>query len=421
MWSKRIPNGLTKMDRRRVVITGIGIVSSVGFGVTAFKEAIKAGRTGISPLQSFDTARFPYHMGGEVRDFDPAAWLQRLDPALYGPSSQFAAAAARMAVVDAGLDPELLAQSRAGSSVGSTSGEAGLVDRMTAAWLASGPADIPASLMAQLPANRLAGAVNRELGLTGEAFVVATACAAGNYAIGYGFDLLQTGEADYMLCGGTDSVSRYVHAGFLRMGAIAPLACQPFDKNRQGILIGEGAAMLLLETLAGAKARGAHIYAELLGYGMTCDAYNMVAPEPVSIASCIRRAHVNAGIRAEDVDYISAHGTGTRTNDVVETAAIKAVFGERRPPVSALKSMLGHTIGAASAHSLAACALAIDEGFIPPTINFETPDPECDIDCVPNQARAASLDVVQCNGFGFGGNNAAIILARHSWRNELVL
>ncbi|MCI0729732.1 MAG: beta-ketoacyl-[acyl-carrier-protein] synthase family protein [Chloroflexi bacterium] len=406
------------MSRHRVVITGLGIVSTIGLGAAAFAESLKAGRSGISPFQSFDTSGFPYKMGGEVQNFDPGQWLERLAPTTCGRSSRFAAAAARMAVIDAGLDPDVLAQARAGSSVGTTSGESALIDRLTAGWLENGPEGIDSSLAWQIPANRLAISVNRELNLTGEAFVVGTACAAGNYAIGYAYDLLISGEVDYMLCGGADSVSRYVHAGFLRLGAVAPLVCQPFDKNRRGILIGEGAAMLLLETLESATARGARIYAELLGYGMNCDAIHMVAPDATSIATCIRQAQANAGINPEEVDYICAHGTGTSLNDAVETAAIKEVFGERRPPVSALKSMLGHTTGAASAHSAAACALAIHHGFIPPTINFQEPDPQCDVDCVPNASRTATLNVVQCNGFGFGGNNAVIILGRHAWVNE---
>ncbi len=247
---------------------------------------------------------------------------------------------------------------------------------------------------------------------------VSTACSAGNYAIGYGYDLIQTGEADFMFCGGADSVSRWVHAGFSRLGAIAPGKCQPFDRNRQGILTGEGAGMVVLESLDGARARGARIYAEVLGYGLNCDANHMVAPDASSIAACIRRAHENAGIRPEHVEYICAHGTGTKTNDAVETVAIREVFGERLPVISSIKSMLGHTMGAASAMGAIACALAIAQGFIPPTINFEEADPECAIDCVANQAREAHLNVVQNNGFAFGGNNAITILGNEAWVNE---
>jgi 3-oxoacyl-[acyl-carrier-protein] synthase II len=225
--------------------------------------------------------------------------------------------------------------------------------------------------------------------------------------------LIQLGEADYMLCGGADAMSRKSFSGFYRLGAIAPQACQPFDKNRKGILTGEGAGMLLLESLDSALGRGATIYGEVLGYGLTCDANHPVAPDKTSIANCIRLAHKNAGITPDDVDYISAHGTGTQANDLTETAAIREVFGSEPPPTSSIKSMLGHTMGAASALSTIACALAIKNGFMPPTINHDADDPNCPIDCVPNQARPADLRIVQNNAFAFFGNNAILILKRH--------
>lgn len=410
MWSASMQDGVGDMARRRVVITGLGIVSSIGQGVKAFSEGLKAGKSGISPIQSFNTEGFSHFLGGEVRDFTPAAWLQRLDPAHHGRSSHFAAAAARMAVADAGIDPADLPRSRCGTIIGTTDGESQLVDRLTAEWVEKGPQQMTPSLMCQVPANQLAISVNREFGLHGEALSILTACAAGNYAIGYAFDLIQAGEADHMLCGGADSVCRKTFAGFYRLGAVAPLACQPFDKNRKGILTGEGAAILLLETLENAQKRGARIYAEVLGYGLSCDANHMVAPAREGIAACMRRAHQNAGIRARQVDYISAHGTATVLNDKTEVAAIGDVFGDKLPPISSIKSMLGHTMGAASALAAAACSLALYQGFLPPTINFEEADPDCAIDCIPNQAREAELRIVQNNGFGFGGNNAVLIL-----------
>ncbi len=403
------------MIRRRVVITGIGVVSSIGYGATAFAKGLKAGKSGISPIQSFDTTGFAYSMGGEVRDFSPKKWLRRLDPKECGRPSQFAAAAARMAVEDAGIAPQVLARARCGSIVGTTDGESQLMDDLTAQWVEGGPQNLTPSLVRQVPANRLALSVSRELDLHGESMSILTVCAAGNYAIGYAFDLIQTGESDYMLCGGADTVCRKTFAGFYRLGSMAPSVCQPFDKNRQGLLAGEGAGMLLLETLDSALARDARIYAEVLGYGLSCDAHHMAAPDRRGIASCIRRAHANAGIRPEQVDYISAHGTATKRNDIAEAAALRDVFGDNLPPISSIKSMLGHTMGAASALATAACTLAIYDGFIPPTINFEVPDPECPIDCVPNRAREAALNVVQNNGFGFGGNNAITILGRPSW------
>jgi 3-oxoacyl-[acyl-carrier-protein] synthase II len=255
--------------------------------------------------------------------------------------------------------------------------------------------------------------VCQELGLHGEALTISTACAAGNYAIGYAYDLIQLGEAECMLCGGADAMSRKSFSGFYRLGAIAPRACQPFDKNRKGILTGEGSGMLLLESLDGARARGAAIYGEVLGYGLTCDANHPVAPDRKSIADCIRLAHRNAGIQPGDVDYISAHGTGTQANDQTETAAIREVFGPAPPPTSSIKSMLGHTMGAASALSSVACAIAMKDGFIPPTINHDEDDPNCLIDCVPNRARPADLRIVQNNAFAFFGNNAILIMKRY--------
>jgi 3-oxoacyl-[acyl-carrier-protein] synthase II len=406
------------MTRHRVVITGLGVVSSIGLGVTAFAEALKQGKSGISPIRSFDTTGFSHALGGEVQDFDPQMWLKRLDPATCGRTSQFAAAAARMAMEDAGIDPEVLSNSVCGAAIGTTDGESQLIDRLTAEWAYHGPQSMTPGVMGQVPAHRLALSVNRELNLHGEAVTIPTACAAGNYAIGYAFDLIQTGEADYMLCGGADSVCRKTFAGFFRLGAIAPSVCQPFDINRQGILTGEGAGMLLVERLDRALARGARIYAEVMGYGLSCDAKHMVAPDPVSIGTCMRRAHANAGIHAGQIDYISAHGTGTKVNDAVESSAIRAVFGDQPPPTSSIKSMIGHTMGAASALAAVACSLAVAQGFIPPTINFHDRDPDCAVDCVPNQARAATLNLVQNNGFAFGGNNAITIFGREPWVSQ---
>ena len=242
---------------------------------------------------------------------------------------------------------------------------------------------------------------------------IPTACSAGNYAIGYAYDSISLGDTDFMLCGGADSICRKTFAGFYRLGTIAPEVCQPFDKNRKGILTGEGAGILLLESLDSALARGAQIYAEVLGYGLTCDADHMVAPNRSSIARCIRLAHRNAGISASDVDYICAHGTGTVANDITESGAISEVFGSRKPPVSSIKSMIGHTMGAASALASIACAVGLKDGFIPPTVNHRETDPNCDLDCVPNQSRAADLRIVQNNGFAFGGNNAITVYSRY--------
>lgn len=398
---------------RRVVITGLGPISSIGTGAEAFGQAVRAGRSGISPISSFDSSGFPHYMAGEVGDFSPKDILRRLAIADWGRTSLFAAAAARLAVEDAGMDADELSRSRAGSSIGTTSGESPALEQLTAEWVDRGMPEMAPELVAQAGASRLANAVNQELGLTGEAVTLCTACSASNYALGYAYDQIHTGDADFMLAGGADSVCRWAHAGFYRLGALTKEVCSPFDKDRSGILTGEGGAALFLESWESATDRGAHVYAELLGYGLNCDANHMVAPDPVSLADCMRGAHRNAGIAAEDVDYICAHGTGTPANDAMEARAVIEVFGEQPPPMSSIKSMLGHTMGAASGFGAIASALAIDEGFLPPTINYRTPDPEiAAIDPVPNESRASRPRIVQNNGFAFGGNNAITILGQ---------
>ncbi|MFL1375927.1 MULTISPECIES: beta-ketoacyl-[acyl-carrier-protein] synthase family protein [unclassified Nocardiopsis] len=400
---------------RRVVVTGLGPVSNVGTGASEFGAAVREGRSGVSPITSFDASGFPHRNAGEVHDFVPEKAVERLDPAEWGRASLFAAAAARLAVADADLDPEALAPGRAGSVMGTTSGESQIIERLTEEEVAGGWESLSPHLPGQVPASRLAYAVNRELGLTGEAMTLATACSAGNYAIGYAYDLVRTGAADVMIAGGADSVLRWAHAGFFRLGAVAEHVSSPFDRDRSGIITAEGGAALVLESLDDAVARGARIYAEVLGYGLNCDADHMVSPDPKGIAACMRRAHANAGISAADVDYICAHGTGTPANDLAEATATREVFGDTPPPISSIKSMLGHTMGASSAFGAIASLIGMREGFLPPTVNFTEHDPELGgIDPVPNRARPADPRIVQNNGFAFGGNNAITVFGRLS-------
>ncbi len=399
---------------RRVVVTGIGAVTSVGLGVKAFAKAMRDGVSGVSEITSFDTTGFATNKGCEVRGFEPQQWVHRLNPASLGRSAQFAVAAAVMAVKDAAIDRKQLSAGRCGVSIGTTDGESQVIDRLTEQAVRGGYASISYDLIRQVPSHHISFAISRELELDGGAVTIPTACSAGNYAIGYAYDSISLGDTDFMLCGGADSICRKTFAGFYRLGTIAPEVCQPFDSARKGILTGEGAGVILLESLDSALARGARIYAEVLGYGLTCDADHMVAPNKSSIARCIRLAHKNAGISANDVDYVCAHGTGTVANDITEAGAIHEVFGERMPPVSSIKSMIGHTMGAASALASIACAVAVEEGFIPPTINHRETDPSCDLDCVPNRSREAELRIVQNNGFAFGGNNAITVYARYA-------
>jgi 3-oxoacyl-[acyl-carrier-protein] synthase II len=406
---------VNEMPQRRVVVTGLGVITSIGIGVPAFLAGLRAGSTGVRPITAFDTAGFAHSNGCEVADFDPTEWISTIDPAELGRASQFSVAAAKMAAADAGLTVDRLRELRALVSVGTTDGESRDLDTLTAQDLRDGPERLAPRLARRATAGRLSSSIVREFALTdAEAVTIPTACAAGNYAIGDGFDAIRAGDVDIALCGGADAVCRKTFTGFYRLGTVAPEVCQPFDRDRKGILTGEGAAILVMESLDSAQARGARIYAEVLGYGLNCDAHHPVAPDQDSLARCITLAHRNAGIQPDQVDFVSAHGTGTKANDVSEVGAIREVF-DVPPPVISIKAMIGHSMGAASAIASAACSLAIAEGFIPPTVNHHETDPDCgpDLDCVPNQARAADLNVVQNNALAFAGNNAVLILGRH--------
>jgi 3-oxoacyl-[acyl-carrier-protein] synthase II len=403
-----------KESKRRVVITGLGAVSSIGIGVDAFIAAVREGVNGASPITSFDTTGFPYVTAVEVRDFEPSAYLERLNVEQWGRSGLFAAAASRLAVQDAGIDPELLSRGSTCSVMGTTAGESQVLQAMLGQWTANGLNSIDPALPPLSPAGKIAAAVSSELDLTGECLTIPTACSASNMAIGYAYDLIRSGESDYALAGGADAVNRSCHAGFFRLGALAENVCRPFDVNRSGILTAEGGASLLLEPLDEALERGAHIYAEVLGYGVNCDAKHMVNPHAPSFAECIRNAHARAGVTADQIDYICAHGTGTPTNDLTEITAVREVFGSQLPPVSSVKSMIGHTMGAASAFGAIVCSKALEEGFLPPTANLETLDPALgpDLDVVPGKARPAELTVVQNQGLAFGGNNVVTVFGK---------
>lgn len=403
---------------QRVVMTGIGLLTPIGEGRHVFWKALLAGTSGIAPVASFDTSAFPVHLGAEVKGFQPERFVRRRQPDQMGRGSQLAIAAARMALEDSGIDLAGYDRNRVGVSMGTTSGEPQLVERYNDLRKEGGLESIPADIGPRYPCNVIPSNVAIEFELHGPCMMIPTACAAGNYAIGYGFDLIRTGRADLMLAGGADPFSRITYMGFARLGAIAPERCQPFDKNRKGMVPGEGAAVLVLEPLEAARARGAKIYAEILGYGVSCDSHHMTAAHPQGDGAirAISMALKESGLGPDDVDYISAHGTGTATNDRIESLAARRLFGDRanQVPMSSIKSMIGHTMGAASAIEAAACALALDTGMVPPTINYEEPDPECDLDYVPNQARQVDPRVVLNNAYAFGGNNASLCLARVS-------
>ena len=401
---------------RRVAVTGIGVVTCIGTGRERFWNNLLAGHCGISPVESFDTTRYSVHRGAEIKDFRAGCYISTLDPNCLGRASQFAIASARLALADADLDEATLDAERTGVSMGTTSGESQVIERFDDRYVAGDLARAGAEIACLYPCHVIPAHVAAELDLMGVNVMIPGACAAGNYAIAHAFDILQAGRADLMLAGASDAFSRIAFTGFARLGAIAPEWCCPFDRNRQGLIPGEGAGMLVLEPLDRAVSRGARIYAEIAGYGLSCDAYHMTAghPEGAGAVRAMEMALRASGLQPGDVSYISAHGTGTALNDRLETASVKRVFGESayRIPMSSIKSMIGHSMGAASAIEAAACAMSIFDNRIPPTIHLEAPDPECDLDYVPNQAREHRVEAAMNNAYAFGGNNASLILKR---------
>ncbi|MCG8454657.1 MAG: beta-ketoacyl-[acyl-carrier-protein] synthase family protein [Holophagales bacterium] len=416
----------------RIVVTGLGLVTPLGVGREEVWTRLLAGESGLGPVRSFDTSRHAANLGGELHGFEARDWVRRLDPQQMGRASQLAICAARQALDDAAL-PEggvlsggavsgsghsapAIPPERIGVAMGTTSGEPGLIEEFDDRYLAGELDAVGGALMGLYPCHVIAAHVAAEFDLAGPNAMLPAACAAGNYAVAYAMDALSDHRADVMLAGGADAFSRITYTGFARLGAIAPARCQPFDKNRRGMVPGEGAAFLILERHGDAVKRGASIYAEVAGYGLSCDAHHMTAahPEGDGAARAMRQALATSGVDPSEVSYISAHGTGTPTNDKLETLAVRQVFGERTSsiPISSIKSMIGHTMGAASAIESVVCSLAIRDGKVPPTIHFEEPDPECSLDCVPNEARELDVAVAMNNAYAFGGNNASLILRR---------
>jgi 3-oxoacyl-[acyl-carrier-protein] synthase II len=391
---------------RRVVLTGLGVVSCIGRGADEFLEGLRRGASGARPITAFDTTGFSHAQGCQVPD------PEQPDNDL-GRAAQFAVDAAQLAVADAGLTPAILSDMRVTVAIGTTDGESRDLDDLVGQQCRSGPADMDPVIARRVQPVRMSAAIARDMNLEqAEVLTIPTACSAGNYAIGYGYDAVRLGESDIALVGGADALCRKTFTGFYRLGTIAPDVCRPFDADRQGILTGEGAGVLVLEPLGRAQARGARIYAEVLGYGLACDAVHPVAPDDSGVARCIGIALDRAGVAPDEVDLVSAHGTGTRANDVTEYRALKTVFGEDLPRTISIKSMIGHSMGAASALGAVASALSLRHQFIPPTINHRRADPECPLDCVPNHSVTADLSVVANNGLAFGGNNAVLVLGK---------
>lgn len=405
------------MSQNRVVITGLGLVTPIGTGNDTFWKAALAGVNGVRPLVQFDPTAFRTKTGGEVLDFNASTYLSQDEIDRMGRSSQFAVSAARMAVQDAKLSLEKVNPYRIAVSMGTTMGEPQILEKgVNIKYKTGNSQDIPSDLPRQYPCGTIPANVARTLNARGPMIMIPTACAAGNYAIGYGYDLIQLGKADMVIAGGSDPFSGIAFTGFNRLLATTPDVCRPFDLNRAGMAVSEGSGMLILERLDHALARGAQIYAEILGYGLGCDAFKMTIPDPEGSGGimALSRAIKNTGIAIEDIDYISAHGTGTGENDKIETAIVKAVLKDYayKVPMSSIKSMLGHTMGAASAIEAAACALMIRNNTLLPTINYQDPDPECDLDCVPNTPRETEVDTIISNAYAFAGNCSALVLRK---------
>ena len=401
--------------KKRVVVTGLGVVSSIGIGREDFWKNLLEGKSGISEISGFDTTEFAVHMGGEVKNFDPSGFFLPKKTASYGRASLLAISAAKLALDDASLGDDYWSKKKVGVCMGTTMGETQVIESLNRGWVNSGVESLKPESILSYPAYMLPASISMEFGFDGPVTIIPNACAAGNFAIGHGYDLIRNSEVDFVLAGGADAFSKIAFVGFSRMFAVAPQKCQPFDKNRSGMIVAEGAAILVLESLESALARGAEIYAEIAGYGLSCDARHMTAPYSEGIKEAIESALLESGIDYQSVDYISAHGTGTVANDKEECLGIKKVFKDnyKNIPISSIKSMLGHSMGAASAIEAVACSLAVKNDLIPPTINYETPDPDCDIDCVANRYRQHKVSVALNNASAFGGNNSCLVLKKY--------
>ncbi len=410
--------------QRRVVITGLGVISGLGLDADSTWEGMLAGRTGAGRITDYDPSNLPTQIVVAVKGFDPRNYMDRRDARRLGRVTHLAAAAVQEALADSGLDLEKVDRTRAGVEMGSAFGALDFVESQACAIQERGPrainpAKAPAVLITTTPCY-----LGIRYGLQGPANSPVAACATGVVSIGEAARRIQRGEADVMLAGGTDSyMTPLIMSAFSRLGAMSTrndepeTACRPFDLTRDGMIMGEGAAALVMESLEHALARGANILAEYGGMGFTLDAYNMAAPHPEGdgAARAMTRALAEAGLPPEAIDYISAHGTGTKLNDVSETRAMKKALGEHayRVPAPSIKPMVGHAMGASGAFGVFTIIKAIQTGWIPPTINYHVPDPECDLDYAPNHARQHHVDVGMANAFGFGGQNGSIIIKRY--------
>ncbi len=412
------------MNKRRVVITGLGLITPLGVGVESSWEAFVEGKSGIGKITRFDASDLPVQIAGEVKDFDPSFYIEQKEIKKMDRFIHFALAASSMAIEDSRLQITEENAERVGVIIGSGIGGLPAIEHYHKIYLEKGYRRITPFFIPMLIINLASGQVSIKFGAKGPNSAVATACATGSHAIGDAFRIIQRGEADVMIAGGTESViTPLAIGGFAVMKALSTRnneperASRPFDIDRDGFVMGEGAGIVIMESLDYAKARGAKIYAEIVGYGMTSDAFHITAPAPggEGAATCMSLALKDAGVTPEVVDYINAHGTSTKYGDEIETAAIKKVFGEHayRLSVSSTKSMTGHLLGAAGGVEAIVSVLSICHDIIPPTINLDNPDPECDLDYVPHRARHRNVNYALSNSFGFGGTNASLLFRKY--------
>lgn len=406
---------------RRVVVTGLGAVTPLGIGAQPTWEGMRAGRSGITNITLFDATDFTSRIAGEVSDFDPTLWIEAREVRHTDRFVHFAMAAAAMAVEDSGLDFAAADGDRAGVLIGSGIGGTWTWEQQHRNLLEKGPRRISPFFIPMLIMDMAAGRVAMRYGAKGPNLAIATACATSAHALGEAAEIIRRGDADIMIAGGAEAaVSPLALGGFCSLRALSkrnddpPRASRPFDRDRDGFVMAEGAGIVLLELLDDAKKRGARIYGEILGYGATADAYHITDPEPEGegMAASMSAALRDAQIPPEDIDYVNAHGTATSVGDLAETKALKRVFGDRayKLPISSTKSVTGHLLGAGGAVEAIACLCATRDNIAPPTINLDNPDPECDLDYVPNVAREVPIRTTMTNSFGFGGHNATLIL-----------
>ncbi len=409
---------------KKVVITGLGTVNALGHNVEDFWKALLVGKSGIQRVSRFDVSELPTKIASEVKDFDPSKYMDAKEASRTDPYVHFAVAAAKMAAEDANLSITDANSDNCGVIIGTGIGGMLHIQEQSFVLYSKGPRRVSPFMIPSTICNIASGTVAIELGLRGPSFGVVSACASGAHAIGEAYNLLRMGQADVMLAGGSEAaVQMLAFSGFCSMKAMSThfndcpeRASRPFDAQRDGFIMGEGAGVLVLETLEHAQKRGARIYCELAGYAATCDAFHITRPEPSgrSLIACYRNLLTNAGVEPSNVDYINAHGTSTHYNDLLETSAIKQVFGEhaKKINISSIKSMLGHLLGAAGAVEAIATVKTITSGMIPPTINYENPDPECDLNYTPNQAVQRNVDIAISDNLGFGGQNGALLFKK---------